>query len=133
MYDATRTADQSGALQCITDRRPCCKRDRIGQWYFPSRKLIPILGQGANRAKTFYRNRGDDGTINLNRVDDSVHSPIGRFCCEVSDRNNVNHTLCVNVIGKLTLACKIHEYCDWPLNDNNMCSEYTNLEHKVSN
>ena len=46
---------------------------------------------------TFYRNRGDNGTVNLNRVDTGVMSPIGLFCCEVPDGNNVTQRLCADI------------------------------------
>ena len=86
-------------LQCITDRMSCCKTGKAGEWYFPDGTGVPVLGTVAdgNRATTFYRNRGDNGTVNLNRVNTNVMSPAGLFCCQV--HNTLNQTACIN-IGK---------------------------------
>ena len=45
-------------------------------------------------ATTFYINRGDDGTVNLNRVNDDVMMPTGRFCCVVPDATSTVVTVC---------------------------------------
>jgi hypothetical protein len=92
--DPSSTA-QNGGLQCITDRRSCCRTNQTGEWQFPNGTIIPRYG-----SNSFYRNRGyDDGTVNLNRVSTDVLQPTGLFCCTVPDTNNTNQTLCVN-IGK---------------------------------
>ena len=86
------------ALLCVTDKRPCCSSVgvRIGEWFFPDGAgTVPIL----DNANTFYRNRRDDGSINLNRLSDDVMMPTGKFCCVVPDATNTNVTLCAN-IGK---------------------------------
>ena len=91
------TLNSNNALQCITDKSPCCAtQSRAGEWFFPNKTIVPIEG---NAMMTFYRNRGDDGTINLNRFNASVLSPTGLFCCEVPDAERVNQTACVT-IGK---------------------------------
>ena len=89
--------DPNSALQCITDRIPCClsQSPRLGEWYLPNGTLI-LRGTSTT---TFYRNREDNGEVSLNRPSD-VMSPTGRFCCEVPDDTDTNQTLCVN-IGKL--------------------------------
>ena len=88
-------------LQCITDRMPCCSTspDRAGEWYFSNRIRVPVLGtvKDNNKATTFYRNRGDDGTVNLNRVSTNVFMPTGLFCCEVPDALNVMQRACANI------------------------------------
>ena len=84
------------ALQCITDRIPCClsvNRPRVGEWYFPDKLQVPIKGN----AETFYRNRGANGNINLNRLSSNVLSPSGLFCCVVPDANDTSHRLCANI------------------------------------
>ena len=88
------TTSNSG-LQCNTDRRPCCATlpFRFGEWYFPDGTAVPILGA----ATTFYRSRGDEGTVNLNRLSTSVTSPTGWFCCEVPDNSEVVQTICANI------------------------------------
>ena len=91
--------NSNNGLQCITDRMPCCATvpNRFGQWQFPNNKTnIGISGSTAS----FYRTRGDDGTVNLNRVSDDVMMPTGLFCCIVPDATNVDQTVCAN-IGEL--------------------------------
>ena len=90
----TDTSVMNG-LQCITDKRPCCsKPNRTGEWYFPGDGgMVPKL----MNAKTFYRNRGDNGAVNLNRLNDSVTMPTGRFCCEIPDATDSNVTLCATI------------------------------------
>ena len=89
----------TSALQCITDRTPCClsQNPRHGEWYQPSGALV----QGTTSNTTFYRNRGDNGEVFLNRPSD-VMSPTGQFCCEVPDATDTNQTLCVS-IGEISL------------------------------
>ena len=85
------------ALQCIADRRPCCQTPptRFGEWYFPDGTTVPVQGS----AMTFYRNRGDNGIINLNRINTNIISPTGLFCCEMPDAIGVIYRVCAN-IGK---------------------------------
>ena len=87
--------NSNNGLQCITDRMPCCASppNWVGQWQFPNKTNAGIPGTTAS----FYRNRGDDGTVNLNRVDTSVMMPTGQFCCIVPDASGVNRTVCANI------------------------------------
>ena len=82
-------------LQCITDRRPCCANpsNRAGEWYFPDGTIVPTQG----RATSFYRTRGDDGTVNLNRLHTNIFMPTGLFCCEIPDDIDVEQRLCINI------------------------------------
>ena len=88
-------------LQCITDRMPCCGTygSRAGEWYFPNGTHVPVLGteKTGDKATSFYRNRGDDGTVNLNRLNANVIIPTGLFCCMVPDALNVTQSLCANI------------------------------------
>ena len=88
-------ANSNNGLQCITDRMPCCRfpPNRFGQWQFPNKTNVGYHGSTAS----FYRNRGDDGTVNLNRVGGSVMMPIGQFCCIVRDATEVDQTVCANI------------------------------------
>ena len=79
-------------LQCITDRKPCCS-NRAGEWLFPDGRFVPRSGPDS----TFYRNRGGDGTVNLNRVNNDVMMPTGKFCCMVPDATDAMVTVCVNI------------------------------------
>ena len=85
------------SLQCITDKKYCCSTLpwRAGEWYFPNASNVPILGA----AYTFYRTRGDDGSVNLNRRDDHASVETGLFCCMLPDAMGNYQTLCAN-IGK---------------------------------
>ena len=96
----TEIQETPNGLQCITDRRPCCANplNRHGEWFFPDDGGVVPNQIGAT---SFYRNRGDDGTVNLNRLNSDVMMPTGRFCCVVPDANSFNQTVCAN-IGKLT-------------------------------
>jgi hypothetical protein len=85
---------QNNALQCITDRKPCCGvPNPVGEWYFPNRTRVPILGS----TTPYYRLRGDDGTVNLNRLISNVTHPTGQFCCVVPDTTNIIQTLCIYI------------------------------------
>ena len=86
---------QNKGLQCVTDRMPCCGAgpNRYGEWYFPNETIVPIEG----RAVSFYRNRGDDGAVNLNRVDPGVIFPTGLFCCVIPDAIGVFQRVCTTI------------------------------------
>ena len=89
--------NSNNGLQCITDRRPCCqaRSNRFGEWYFPG-GMTTVPAQGV--ATSFYRNRGDDGTVNLNRVNATVMMPTGLFCCVVPDATSTDTTTtCINI------------------------------------
>ena len=99
-YDAIPIAEigetnsiSNTGLQCITDRMPCCAAVRAGEWYFPNGATVPPVGV----AITFYRNRGDDGTVNLNRLNTNVMMPTGLFCCEVPDATGAMRRVCANI------------------------------------
>ena len=85
--------DSNSALQCVSGKEFCCRYldDRIGEWYFPHGEQVPI----EYHATTFYRNRANNGTVNLNRFDNVV-SPIGQYCCHVPNATDILQTLCAN-------------------------------------
>ena len=114
----TNSTSNTG-LQCITDRRPCCatQPNRFGEWLFPDGTAVPPQGG----ATSFYRNRGADGAVNLNRLNTSVFMPIGLFCCVVPDALNVTQRVCAIICELLNsflqythftfgcnLVCKLH-------------------------
>ena len=81
-------------LQCITDRMPCCRSEAVGEWYFPGDGgMVPII----IGSTTFYRSRGDDGTVNLNRVNNDVVMPTGQYCCVVPDATGVMQWACAMI------------------------------------
>ena len=89
---------QNNALQCVTDRIPCCQfSPRVGEWYFPNGTVIPGL---IDHGLVLYRNRGrDDGTVNLNYNNSTLPAltPTGLFCCVLPDMDNENQRLCANL------------------------------------
>ena len=95
------TTSLNKGLQCITDRIPCCRDDNIGEWHFPNGTAVPLRSS----ATTFYRNRGfDDGTVNLNRLNDDILMPTGRFCCVVPDATDTNMTVCTIISLPITTS-----------------------------
>ena len=64
---------------------------QIWRVVLPDERVVPLLGAGPT---AFYRNRGDDGTVNLNRVNNTVIMPTGRFCCVISDATSAEVTVC---------------------------------------
>ena len=81
-------------LQCITDAVSCCTTDPAGEWFFPDNGgMVPIQDNMAT-VTTFYKNSGDDGTVNLNRLDNDVMMPTGSFCCVIPDATGVSQWAC---------------------------------------
>ena len=93
--ETDRHTDLNNGLQCITDRIPCCASvfNRFGEWYFPDGTAVPVQSV----ATTFYRNRRDNGTVNLNRLNTNIMMPTGLFCCEVPDASDRTQRVCANI------------------------------------
>ena len=90
----------NGPLQCVTDRTPCCGiPNRQGEWFFPDGTQIWPPGFYFLQVPLFYRYRGDNGTVYLNRADVNATFPSGLFCCMVPDVTETSQILCAN-IGK---------------------------------
>ena len=82
------------ALICQTNRRPCCQGpNRTGEWYYPNGSNLTIEGSG----KDFYRNRGNDGEVRLNRRNNALY-PTGIYRCEVPDARNIDRTVYVSLL-----------------------------------
>ena len=106
--------DQNEGLQCITDKKPCCRigRTLVGEWFFPSPSGMMVPG---GTGPTFYRNRGrGDGTVNLNRVNTNVMMPTGLFCCVVPDATDVVQWTCANVC-ELAVDVDSYRFLYYPL------------------
>ena len=86
-------------IQCITDRMPCCAslEGTAGQWLFPDGTAVHAPSQ--NIAATFYQNRGNNGTVNLNRVNIDITSPVGKFCCMVQNYLDQMQQTCA-IVGR---------------------------------
>ena len=84
-------------LVCNTDRNPCCTTPtRVGNWFFPDDRAVVSIGNNPPPTE-FYRDRSDNGEINLYRLSSDVMSPTGMFCCRVPDASGVEQRVCVNV------------------------------------
>ena len=68
------------SLICQTDKRPCCRSNRVGEWHYPNGTRVPIEGTGSD----MYRNRDDDGQVRLNRRNNAIY-PLGTYTCIVPD------------------------------------------------
>ena len=90
--------NDSEGLQCVTDRKPCCG-SQIGEWYFPNGTTVPRQ----HSAASFYRNEGDDGAVNLNRISYNAVSLSGLFCCEIPDATDTLQRMCAT-ISKLNMC-----------------------------
>ena len=85
----------SHSLMCVTPKRPCCATPphRYGDWFYPNQSRI--LNSASNNS--FYRNRGDDGTIRLHRRGVALlAAAVGQYCCEIPNDNNITQRLCLN-------------------------------------
>ena len=95
--------DDSHTLMCVTPKRPCCASPphRFGEWYYPNRSAVSIYGMG----NSFYRDRGNDGTVRLHRRGiASLSAAMGQYCCEIPNANDITQRLCVH-FSKLAIAC----------------------------
>lgn len=91
---------QNNALQCITDLKPCCQSwSRYGHWFYPNKTMIGPYRYTYYYGASFYRNRGWDGNVSLNHVNDPMrlNDLTGTFCCVVPDANWIYQTLCANL------------------------------------
>ena len=94
------TINDSNALLCNTDLRPCCRQDGtgdakllMGEWYYPNGTQV----DGREGGEVFFRTRGlNDGTVNLFQKSSGV-SPVGLYCCEIPNMNMTNQTLCATL------------------------------------
>ena len=80
-------------LICTTTFTPCCKDGKQGEWYYPDGTVVP----DSTANEDFFRNRGDDGEVRLNRIRNNAISPTGIFHCELPGPNGVTQTLYVGV------------------------------------
>ena len=78
--DIGDAADGTPPLICNTTFTPCCSTaaNRHGDWYYPSGDSVPNSAAGQD----FYRGRGNDGTVRLNRRNNAL-SPLGTYYCEI--------------------------------------------------
>lgn len=89
--------DTYGAIQCITEKEYCCRSNRLGDWFYPDGTIVKPQYLARDYGDGFYRNRGDERSVILNRFNSSVMSPTGFFCCVVPNSEGINQTLCVYI------------------------------------
>ena len=101
--------ENDAALICQTNLRPCCRSGlaRAGQWYYPNGTAVPIEGE----RKHFYQNRGDDGTVRLNRRNNATH-PIGIYRCEIPDQTGISQNLYIG-LHTYSHSGKLFTYMAW--------------------
>ena len=96
VYETPDDIDSSAhTLMCVTPKRPCCKTSpgHFGEWLYPNGSAVSTDGSG----NSFYRDRGDDGTVRLHRRGiTALSTAMGQYCCEIPNTNDVNHTLCIH-------------------------------------
>ena len=78
--DIGEAAAGASPLICTTTFTPCCSTppNRHGEWYYPNGTRVPNNAAGQD----FYRGRGDNGTVRLQRRNNAM-SPLGTFYCEL--------------------------------------------------
>ena len=98
--DIGDAADGTSPLICTTTFRPCCATppNRHGEWYYPSGDSVRYSAAGQD----FYRGRGDDGTVCLNRRNNAL-SPLGTYYCELP-LTSASDLQRLSVTGKLIVC-----------------------------
>jgi hypothetical protein len=93
LVEANLDVVHNQGLQCITDRKPCCRND--GEWLFPNGTSVPVQ----DSARSFYKSIGNNGNVSLNLLRRNKVLPLltGTFCCIVPDANNVMDAVCVEI------------------------------------
>ena len=95
VYETRDTYSHAHTLMCVTLKRPCCRNppNRFGEWFYPNESAVSFDGSG----NSFYRDRGDDGTVRLHRRGiTSLSAAMGMYCCKIPNTSDINHTLCVH-------------------------------------
>ena len=112
--------ENENALICRTTLRPCCNTlpNRYGEWYYPNGTIVPTSGAGYD----YYRSRGDDGTVRLNRRN-SAASPSAVFYCQLPDSNGNTQTLYVGLYLDLFVGKK-HDVAHISIHLKHMLSLY---------
>ena len=89
-------------LICTTTFRPCCQYlfNRHGDWYSPDGTVVANAASGWD----FYRGRGDNGTVHLNRRNNAL-SPLGTYYCELP-LTSASDLQRLTVTGEMMLVCK---------------------------
>ena len=95
------------SLQCVTDLKPCCGPGvgvPVGRWFYPNGTEVGRPYYAHWMGASVYRNRGVNGTVNLNHERNNVKRTTGNYCCVVPDINGTDQTQCAN-IGKRICVC----------------------------
>ena len=94
----TKIGQSNNGLQCVTDQMYCCVYYyyRAGQWFYPNKTRILTSSGVYDNGAGFYRTRGN-GSVILNRVNNTTMSPTGLFCCMLPDARGIEQTLCANI------------------------------------
>ena len=101
--------ENSEALICSTDLRPCCGSipNRYGEWYYPNSSNVRTYNSG----DTLYRNRLDDGTVRLHRRSGTtLPNANGRYKCTIPNQQGDDVDIVVTILnanGTEMLYCVI--------------------------
>ncbi len=90
----TDFSNTNEAVACRTDRRPCCKTPRLGDWTYNSGTIIGTRGSSGI---DYFRNRDDNQMIYLSLRSSATNPPTGEFCCKIPDSMNVMQTMCIDL------------------------------------
>ena len=89
------TSDYCHSLLCTTDQVPCCSSND-GSWYLVSKN--GSYGEvSTSRGDSYYQTWKSDGTVHLNRLDNTRFTNTTLYCCQLHMQTV---TLCAT-IGKL--------------------------------
>ena len=69
----------------------------MGEWHYPDGTIVNPEYIARNNGSEFYRSRGDEGNVILNRFHSSVMSPTGLFCCVVPNAEGISQILCAYI------------------------------------
>ena len=80
--------ESSAGLQCITDKMSCCRRARLGQWFFPNHESVTY---------PFNVTWNADGAVILNRLSGTTLSPTGLAYCAIPDATGAEQRLYAHI------------------------------------
>ena len=99
-------SEDNNTLVCHTDAMTCCRGVHnpngsmgSGQWIFPGGRSVPKFYTSSSLSGAFFFTRGLQ-VLHLVRRG-NVMSPLGTYCCNISDRKSNNNVFCANLVGKI--------------------------------
>ncbi len=90
----TDFSNTNEVVACRTDRSPCCRTPRLGDWIYNNGTIIGTRG---NSGIDYFRSRDDNQMIYLSLRSSATNPPTGEFCCVIPDSMNVAQTMCIDL------------------------------------